>query len=62
MAPDETVYYSDDQIKKGEMGGGVWRMRGRKDVRTRVLVGKLEQKRQMRRPRRTWENNIKMHF
>jgi hypothetical protein len=28
----------------------------------RVLVGKLEGKRSWRRPRRTWEDNIKMDF
>jgi hypothetical protein len=28
----------------------------------RVLVGKPEGKKQLRRPRRRWENNIKMDF
>jgi hypothetical protein len=28
----------------------------------RVLVGKLEGKRPLGRPRRKWEDNIKMHF
>jgi hypothetical protein len=28
----------------------------------RVLVGKPERKRSLKRPRRRWENNIKMYF
>jgi len=33
-----------------------------RDIRVlyRVLVGKLEEKRKLGRPRRTWEDNIKM--
>jgi hypothetical protein len=39
--------------------GNVWRMGERRGV-FRVLVGKSEGKRQLGRPRRRWEDNIKM--
>ena len=41
--------------------GNVSRMRDRRGV-FRVLVGKPEGKRQLGRPRRRWEDNIKMDF
>ena len=41
--------------------GHVARM-GEKEGMYRVLVGKPEGKRQLGRPRRKWENNIKMHL
>jgi len=51
----------DDQIEKNEMGGACstyWERRGV----YRVLVGKPEGKTQIVRPRRRWEDNIKMDF
>jgi hypothetical protein len=36
-------------------------MREKRNV-CRILVGKPEGKRPLRRPRRRWENNIKMEF
>ena len=50
---------SDDQIEKNEMGRACsifWESRGL----YRVLVGKLEGKRQLGRSRRRWEDNIKV--
>jgi hypothetical protein len=49
------------QVKKieNDMGGLVARM-GEKRVVYRSLVGKPEGKRPLGRPRRRWENNIKM--
>jgi len=41
------------------MGGHVARMRGRRAA-YRILVGKPERKRPLGRPRRRWEDNIKM--
>jgi hypothetical protein len=38
----------------------MWRVWGRIEVCTRALVGKPEGKRPMGKPRRRWENNIKM--
>ena len=39
---------------------GQWHICGRGEVHTNILVGKLEGKRPLGRPRRGWENNIKM--
>ena len=39
-----------DKIRKNEMGGHVYR----------VLLGRREGKRPLGRPRRSWEENIKM--
>jgi hypothetical protein len=51
-----TKYYSDDHIKKTEIGGQV-----RERARVyRVLVEKPEGKRSLRKPRYRWEDNIKM--
>jgi hypothetical protein len=47
------------EIKKNEMEGNVARVRERKGI-YRVLVGKLERKRPLGRPRHRWEVNIKM--
>jgi hypothetical protein len=38
----------------------MWRVWGRKEGLHRVLVGKPERKRPLGRPRRRWEDNIKM--
>jgi len=46
-----TQYFSSDQIENNEMGGVY-----------RVLVGKPEGKGPLGRPRRRWEDNIKMDF
>ena len=53
--------YSGDEIEKSERGraGHVARMGERRDT-YRVLVGKHEGKRLLGRPRRRWEENIKM--
>jgi len=45
-------------MKKNEMGGECSAYGGRGLYR--VLVGKPEEKRQLGKPRRRWENNIKM--
>ena len=51
------------QIKsrRKRWSGHVARM-GRRKEAYRVLVGKPEGKRSLGRPRRRWENNIKMDF
>ena len=54
-----TKYYSNDQIKKNEMGGYVERMEKRNDA-YRVFVGKPERKRPLGKCRRRWKNTIKM--
>ena len=46
-----TQYYSGDQNENNEMGSVY-----------RLLVEELEGKRLLRRPRRRWEDNIKMDF
>ena len=53
------VFCTGDKIEKNEMGGHVACMGERTGV-YRVLVGKLEGKRPLGRPRRRWEDNIKM--
>jgi hypothetical protein len=52
-------YYAGDQIEKNEMGGACSMYRGLERV-YRVLVGKSEGNRTRGRPRRRWEDNIKM--
>jgi len=54
-----TQYCSGDKIEKNEIVGHVVRMGERRGV-YRVLVGKPEGKRPLGRPRRRWEDNIKM--
>jgi len=51
-------YYSSDQIKKNEMGVA-YRIYGERSADT-ILVGKHEGRRPFGRPRRGWEDNIKM--
>ena len=46
-------------IEKNEIGGHVARM-GKRRGAYRVLVGKSEGKRQLGRPGRKWDDNIKM--
>jgi hypothetical protein len=48
-----------DKIEKNEMGGACSADGGREGV-YRVLVGTPEGTRSLRRPRRRWEDNIKM--
>jgi hypothetical protein len=48
-----------DQIKKNEVGGHVARM-GEERGTYRILVGRPEGRRPLGRPRRRWEDNIKM--
>jgi len=52
-------YCSGDKIEKNKMGGGLPHMGERRGV-YRVLVGKPEGKRPLKRPRHRWEDNIKM--
>jgi hypothetical protein len=54
-----TQYCASGKIEKNEMGG-VCGTYGEGIVVHRVLVGKHEGKRPMGRPRRRWEDNIKM--
>ena len=52
-------HFSGDKIRKNEMGVACSTYGERTDV-YRVLVGKLESKRPFGKPRRRWEDNIKM--
>jgi hypothetical protein len=52
-------YYSGYKIEKNEVGGAC-RTFGREENCDRFLVGKPEEKRQLGRTRRKWEDNIKM--
>jgi len=54
-----TQYSSGDQIEQVAVGGACSTHGASKCV-YRVLVGKPEGKRPLGRPRRTWEDNIKM--
>ena len=54
-----TIHYSDDKTEKNEMGVHIARMGEGRGV-YRVLVGKPEGKRSLGRPRRRWEDNIKI--
>jgi hypothetical protein len=54
-----TEYYSNDQIKKNEMGGACGNTGDRRGA-YRVLVGKPEGKRPPGRHRLRWDDNIKM--
>jgi hypothetical protein len=51
--------YSGNQIEKNEMGGEGSTM-GEKRGAYRILVRRPEGRRPLRRPRRRWEDNIKM--
>jgi hypothetical protein len=52
-------YYSGDQIEKNEMGGAYSTIGEREGV-YRVVMVKPKGKRPLGRPRRRWEDNIKM--
>jgi len=51
----------DEQIKKNEMSCTCGAYGERRAV-YRILVGELEGKRPLGRPRHRWENNIKINF
>ena len=51
--------YSGDQIEKNDRGG-TRRTYGGEESAYRILGGKLEEKRTLGRPRRRWEDNIKI--
>ena len=54
-----TKYYSGNQIKNNQMSR-VCSTYGDRNVSYKVSVGKPEGRRPLRRPRRRWEDNIKM--
>jgi len=56
-----TQYCSGDQIEKNEMDGAR-SMYGERRGLYRNLVGKPQGKRPLGRPRRRWEDNIKMNL
>jgi len=55
-----THYCSRDNIDKNEMGGECSRYGRERRGLYRVMLGKPEGKRPLGRPKRRWENNIKM--
>ena len=57
----DTKYCASNKIKKNEMGGACGTYGEGRGV-YRVLVGKPEGKRPLGRPRRRWEDNIKMYL
>jgi len=54
-----TQYFSGDKIEKNEMGGECIAYGG-KERRVQSFDGESKWKRQLVRPRRRWEDNIKM--
>jgi hypothetical protein len=54
-------YYSGNQLEKNGMGGECSTY-GEKSGAYRILVGRPEGRRPLGRPRRRWEDNIKMDF
>jgi hypothetical protein len=54
-----TIYFSGDQIEKNGMGGACSTY-GDRSVVYRVLMGKLERREPLGRPRPRWEYNIKL--
>jgi hypothetical protein len=61
-AHSEGFPYLDDQIKKYEMGGVCGTYGGERNVTYKCLVLKPERKRPPGKPRRRWEDNIKMYL
>jgi hypothetical protein len=57
-----TKYYSGDQLRKTEMGGARSTYAVKKRCLQGFLVGKHDGKKPLGRPRRKWEDNIKMDF
>jgi hypothetical protein len=58
MTCTQTKYYSGNKIEKIEMDGACSTYGGRGAYR--ILVGRPEGRRPLGRPRRRWEDNIKM--
>jgi hypothetical protein len=54
-----TKYFSDEQIKKNEMGGARGTYRGQEMCAYRVLVMRFEGSKPLGRPKRGWEDNLK---
>jgi hypothetical protein len=54
-------YYSGNEKKKNEMAGHVTRMGDRRDT-YKIMAEKSERRKPLGRPRRNWEDNIKMDF
>jgi hypothetical protein len=52
-------YNYNYQVREDEMGGAC-STNGREEECIRILVGKLERKRLLGRPRHRWEDNIRM--
>jgi hypothetical protein len=52
--------YQDDQIKENEMGGACNTHESERRNAYEIFVGKPEGKRPLGRPRRRWEDNIRM--
>jgi hypothetical protein len=50
-----TIYYQGDQIKNEKLDARV----EKRNV-NRILVGKSDKRRQLARPRKRWENNVKI--
>jgi len=55
-----TRYCSGGKIEKNEMGGACSAYGGKERGHTGFLLGKAEGKRLHGRPRRRWEDNVKM--
>jgi hypothetical protein len=55
----DCIHYQGDQIKGDEMGGHVACMEEMRNM-YKILVGNLEEKRLVGRPRRRWKDNIRM--
>jgi hypothetical protein len=55
----KTVELPGDQIEKNQMGGACSTYRKKRGA-YRILVGRTEGRRTLGRPRRIWEDNIKM--
>jgi hypothetical protein len=54
-------YFSGDEIEKNKIGGCEGRI-GKKRGVYRILAGKPDVNSQLGRPRRRWEDNIKMYL
>jgi hypothetical protein len=55
-----TKYYSGDEIKKNEIGRACSTHGGERKGAYRALVGKRQERKPLKRPRRRWGENIKM--
>ena len=61
IGTSSTKYYARDQMKDDEWVRHV-RCMGQKKNAHEGLVGNCEGKRPLQRPRRKWEDDIKIHF